>query len=326
MYFRKLHLSPKTAIVGWGFLSSLSSQSFASIATIMEDFSLFSASRAVTDLIHLGLSMSLSSGLKVVSSFSSSVHAGASMIQSSGDQCLSPEVARGILFMTMFTVGVSRPMLNPNMPMSLRAFVMPLMFARAGSAGRSPTVVSTRSSFLLYSAYANLVEFDALLIASLILAGVQSLAPTLLPFSTDLTSSLRCLACGVEGAEGALFSFPTPGAGDAFLLLVCTSLKPSVFMPAAAMADQASFFFSLTSSVFFFGAGVVVGYRTGTRGGFGAGGLGFWARGLLVCWGGCWGWPLRLAVCGSLALVTEAIMRSSISAIFFSMLSSRIAM
>jgi len=118
----------------------------------MEDFSLFSASRADTDLIHLGLSMSLSSGLKAVSSFSSSVHAGASIFHSSGVQCLFPEVVRGMLFMTIFTVGVSRPILKPKMPMSLRAFVMPLMFARAGSAGRSPTVVSTRSSFLLYSA------------------------------------------------------------------------------------------------------------------------------------------------------------------------------
>ena len=167
-------------------------------------------------------------------------------------------------------------LLMPKMPMSLRAFVMPLMFARPGSAGRSPTVVSTRSSFLLYSAYANLVVFNALLIASLIFAGVQSLAPTLqvLPYSTDLTRSLRCLACGVEGAEGALF-LPTPGAGDAFLLLVCTSLKPSVLIPAAAIADQASFFFSLTTSLSFLEAGVVAGFQSGTRVGFGAGGLGY---------------------------------------------------
>jgi len=282
----------------------------------MEDFSLFSASRADTDLIHLGLSMSLSSGLKAVSSFSSSVHAGALMFHSSVVQCLSPEVARGILFTTMLTVGVSRPMLNPKIPISLRAFVMPLMFARAGSAGRSPTVVSTKSSFLLYSANANLVVFDALLIASLIFAGVQSLAPTLLPFSTDLTSSLRCLACGVDGAEGAFF-LPTPGAGDTFFFLVCTSLKPSVLMPAAAMADQASFFFSSAFSMSFPGAGEAAGFRTGTRVGFGAGGLGFWARG---------GGLLCLGVCGFLALVTEAIMRASISIIFFSMLSSRTAM
>jgi len=114
-------------------LSSVRSHSLASTATIMEDFSLFSASRADTDLIHLGLSMSLSSGLKAVSSFSSSVHAGASMFHSSVVQCLSPEVARGILFTTKLTVGVSRPMLNPKIPISLRAFVMPLMFARAGS-------------------------------------------------------------------------------------------------------------------------------------------------------------------------------------------------
>jgi len=283
---------------------------------MMEDLSLFSASKADTDLIHLGLSMSLSSGLKPVSSFSSSAHAGASMFHSSGVQCLFPEVARGMLLMTMFTVGVSRPMLNPKMPISLRAFVMPLMFSRAGSAGRFPTVVSTKSSFLLYSANANLVVFDALLIASLIFAGVQSLAPTLLPFSTDLTSNLRCLAWGVDGAEGALF-LPTPGAGDALFLLVCTSLKPSVLMPAAAMADQASFFFSLTSSLSFFGEGAVVGFRTGTRVGFWAGGLGFWARG-----GGLFG----LGGCGFLALVMEAMMRVSISIIFFSMLSSRTAM
>jgi len=286
----------------------------------MEDFSLFSASRADTDLIHLGLSMSLSSGLKVVSSFSNSAHAGASMFHSSVVQCLSPEVARGILFTTMLTVGVSRPMLNPKIPMSLRAFVMPLMFARTGSAGRSPTVVSTKSSFLLYSANANLVVFDALLIASLIFAGVQSLAPTLLPFSTDLTSSLRCLACGVDGAEGA-FLLPTPGAGDTLFFLVCTSLKPSVLMPAAAMADQASFFFSLTASLSFSpGAWVVVGFRTGTRVGFGAEGFWFWAR------GGGWGGLPCLGACVFLALVTEAMMRVSISNIFFSMLSSRTAM
>jgi len=112
---------------------------------IMEDLSLFSASSADTDLIHLRLSMSLSSGLKAVSSLSSSVHAGASMFISVGVLCLSPEVARGILFITMFTVAVSRLMLNPKMPMSLRAFVMPLMFDRADSTGRLPTVVSTRS-------------------------------------------------------------------------------------------------------------------------------------------------------------------------------------
>jgi len=234
---------------------------------MMEDFSLFSASRADTDLIHLGLSMSLSSALKAVSSFSSSVHARALIFHSSVVQCLSPEVAKGMLFTTMLTVGVSRPMLKPKIPISFRAFVIPLMFARAGSAGRSPTVVSTKSSFLLYSAKANLIVLEALLIASLIFAGVQSLARTLLPFSTDLTSSLRCLACGVEGAEGALL-FPTPGARDAFLLLVCTSLKPSVLMPAAAMADQASFFFSLTASMSFLRTGAVAGFRSGTRVGF----------------------------------------------------------
>jgi len=257
----------------------------------MEDFSLFSASRADTDLIHLCLSMSLSSGLKAVSSFSRSFHAGASMFHSSVVQCLSPDIARGTLFMTMLTVEVSRPMLNPKMPISLRAFVIPLMFARAGSAARSPTVVSAKLSFLLYSANANLVVSDALLIASLIFAGVQSLAPTLLPFSTDLTSSLLCLACGVEGAEGA-FLLPTPGAGDAFFFLVCTSLKGSVLMPAAAMADQASFFFSLVFSLSPPGAGVAAGFRTGTRVGFGAGGLGFWARGGCFVWGfvGFWPW------------------------------------
>jgi len=258
----------------------------------MEDLSLFSASKADTDLIHLGLSMSLSSGLKAVSSFSSSAHAGASMFHSSVVQFLFPVVARGMLFMTMFIVGVSRLMLNPKIPISLRAFVMPLMFASAGSAGRFPTVVSTKSSFLLYSANANLVVFDTLLIASLIFAGVQSLAPTLLPFSTDLTSNLRCLACGVDRAEGALF-LPTPGAGDALFLLVCTSLKPSVLMPAAAMADQASFFFSLTSSLSFLGGGAAAGFRIGTRVGFWAGGLGFWARGggCLVCGSaGFWPW------------------------------------
>ena len=183
-------------------------------------------------------------------------------------------------------------------------------------------MVSTRSSFLLYSAYANLVEFDGPLITSLILAGVQSLARTLLPFSTNLTSSLRCLACGVEGAEGALF-LPTPGAGDGFLLLVCTSLKPSVLMLAAAMADQASFFFSLTTSLSLLGTGAMVGFRTGTGGGFGAGALGyaageFWSGGLFFLGGG---------VSGFRALVTEAIMHDvSISNSFFSMLSSRTVM
>jgi len=321
MYFWKLHLSPYTAIARWGFLSSFIIQSFAYTAMIMEDFSLFSASRAVTDFIHLGLSMSLSTGLKAVSSFSSSVHAGASMFHSSWVQCLSPDVARGILFTTIFTAGVSRPMLNLKRPMALRAFVMPLMFAKAGSTGRSPTVVSTWSLFLLYSAYANFVVLDALLIASLIFAGVQSMAPTLLPFSTDLTtSSLRCVACGVEGAEGAFF-FPTPGAGDAFLLLVCTSLKPSVLMPATAMADQASLFFFLATALSFPDAGAAVGFRTGTRVGFGAGGLGFCTR--WAVWGG---WLSCLGVCWFLALVTDAMMHSSFSIIFFSMLSSRTAM
>jgi len=158
-------------------------------------------------------------------------------------------------------------------------------------------------------------------VASLILAAVQSLAPTLLPFSTSLTSSLRCLACGVEGAEGALF-LPMPGALDALLLLVRTSLKPSVFMPAAAMADQASFFFSLTTSLSLLGAGAMVGFRTGTRGGFGAVALGdatrgFWGGGLF-CLGGGIDWFL--------AFVKEAIMRVSISNIVFSMLSSMTAM
>jgi len=162
-----------------------------------------------------------------------------------------------------------------------------------------------------------------LLIASQIFARVQSLALTLLPFSTDLMSSLCCLACGVEGAEGALF-FPNPGAQDAFLLLVCTSLKPSVLMRAAAMADQASFFFSLTISLFFSGAGAAAGFRAGTRVGFGAGVLGYWVRGFGACWG-FWGGEFCLGVCGFLALVMEAIMRSSISDIFFSILSSRIA-
>jgi len=118
---------------------------------MMEDFSLFSASKADRDLIHMGLSMRLSSGLKAVSLFSRSVQAGASMLHSSGAQCQSPEVARGTLFTTMFTLGVSRSMLKLKLLISLRAFVMPLIFVRTGSAGRSPTVVSTWWSFLLYS-------------------------------------------------------------------------------------------------------------------------------------------------------------------------------
>jgi len=219
--------------------------------------------------------MSLSSGLKAVSSFSRSVHTLGSMFHSSGVQCLSPDVARGVLFVAMFAVGVSRPVLNPKMPVSLRAFIMPLMLAGAGSTCRSPTVVRTRSSFLLYSAYANLVPFYAILIASLIFAGVQLLVLTLVPFSTDFTSSLCCLACGVKGAEGAPF-LPTHGPGNAFLLLVCTSLKPSVLIPAATIADQAFFFFSLTASLSFpLGPAAVAGLWTGNGGGVGEEGLGF---------------------------------------------------
>ena len=85
---------------------------------MMEDLSLFSASRADTDLIHLGLSMSVTLLLKVVSSFSSSVYARELMFHSSRVQCVSPEVASGMIFMNMFIVGVSKPMLNPKMPMS----------------------------------------------------------------------------------------------------------------------------------------------------------------------------------------------------------------
>jgi len=241
----------------------------------MEDYSLFSASSANTDLIHFGLSLSLSSGLKAVSSFSRSVHTLGSMFHSSGVQCLSPDVARGVLFVAMFAVGVSSPVLNPKMPESLRAFGMPLMLARGGSASRSPTVVRTRWSFLLYSAYVNLVPFDAILIASVIFAGVQLLVSTLLPFSTDFISSLCCLVCGVKGAEGAPI-LPSRGPGNAFLLLVYTSLKQSVLIPAATIADQTSCFFSLTASLSFpLGAGAVAGLWAGTRAGVGEEGLGF---------------------------------------------------
>ena len=159
----------------------------------MEDFSFFSASSADTHLICFGLSMSQSSGLKEVSSFSSSDHAGESMSPAIGSLSLPSIAARGTLFTTMLIVGISREMLNPYIPMSLRSLVIDLLFAIAGSASRSPTVVRTRSSFLLYSAYANLMS-DALLIVSLMVAGGQLLALTRLPFSTDLTRNLRCQA------------------------------------------------------------------------------------------------------------------------------------
>jgi len=122
----------------------------------------------------------------------------------------------------------------------------------------------------------------------------------------DLTSSLHCLACGVEGTEGAHL-FPISGARDEFLLLVCTSLKPSVLMPAAAIAALAFFFLSLTASFSFtLGASAAAGFWTGTRGGFGkeCSGFGFFSRRGLACWadGGhncsSWGpgvlgsWPL----------------------------------
>jgi len=96
-------------------------------------------------------------------------------------------------------------------------------------------------------------------------------------------------------------------------------------MPAAAIADQASFFFSFASSLLFSGAGVVVGFRAGTRVGFGAGGFG--VGGGLACWG-LGGGRALLGPGGFmfLALVMAATIGPSISIIFFSMLSSRIAM
>ena len=144
--------------------------------------------------------------------------------------------------------------------------------------------------------------------------------PTSLPDYLSVVSNIL----GLVSSESYRVSYPVT-AGDVLLLLVCTSLQPSVLMPAAAMADQASFFFSLTVSLSFPRAGAAAGFRTGTSVGFGAGGLGFWARVFLVCWG-VWVKGFGLGVCGFLALVTEAMMRSSISDIFFSILSSRIAM
>ena len=108
----------------------------------------------------------------------------------------------------------------------------------AGSAGVFSIVVRTSSSCLLYSAKANLVCV-APFTASLMFAGVTPALPTLLFFSTDLIINLLCLACGVDGAEGAWSGFcPIPGALWLFRLLVGASRKPSRSMPVAVIAAQ----------------------------------------------------------------------------------------
>jgi len=125
------------------------------------------------------------------------------------------------------------------MPMSFRDFVMAAENRRAGSADTSSIVVSTRSSFLLYSAHANLVS-QTLLIASLMRVGGMFAAPTRRPFSTERIRRRLCLAWGVDGAEGA-WAVAMPGAGFCFLFLVGTSLNPVVSTPEAVMAAQVCF-------------------------------------------------------------------------------------
>ena len=72
MYLRKVHLSPNSAKQGLLRVSWSLTQSVACTATMMEDFAFFSFGRAVGDLSHFGLSISLNPGLKVVISPSSS--------------------------------------------------------------------------------------------------------------------------------------------------------------------------------------------------------------------------------------------------------------
>jgi len=71
---------------------------------MIEDLTLSSIRRVVTDLIHFGLSTSLSWGLKAESSFSSWVHFSELISQSSGCQALSP---KGTLLITRFRVGIT---------------------------------------------------------------------------------------------------------------------------------------------------------------------------------------------------------------------------
>jgi len=99
-------------------------------------------------------------------------------------------------------------------------------------------VVRTSSSWLLYSAYANLV-LVALFTASLMRAGVRPALPTLRFFSMERMMSPLYLAWGVEGAEGACWGWVLmPGPLALFLFLAGASLKPSKSIPVAVMAAQ----------------------------------------------------------------------------------------
>jgi len=125
------------------------------------------------------------------------------------------------------------------MSMSLWASVMASSSWSAGLAATFSIVVRTSSSALLYLAKANL-PLDVLLMASLMCEGEMPGAPIRLFFSMDLMMRRRCLACGVQGAEGA-WVWPIPGPVDVFFLLVGTSLNPSVSIPAADIAAQVCF-------------------------------------------------------------------------------------
>jgi len=118
----------------------------------------------------------------------------------------------------MLTVATSRDMSKPKMSRLLRAFVISLVSCSAGSAGRFSMVVRPSASCLLYSVYANLV-FVELFTASLICDGVRPAFPTLQFFSMERIISLLCLACGVEGADGACWGWLfTPGPLVLFLI------------------------------------------------------------------------------------------------------------
>jgi len=110
MYFLKVHLRPDSARAGSVFWVWSLIHWFISTATIMDDLTLLSAFRTVGDLIHLGLSISLMWGLKLVSSPSNSDHFSLSTPQSVGSQSSSP---RGTLLTTRLTVGVLAMMLKP---------------------------------------------------------------------------------------------------------------------------------------------------------------------------------------------------------------------
>jgi len=199
MYLRKVALSPNKARQGLLRASCSLTQSVACTTTIMDDFIFFSFCRAVGDLSHFGLSISLSPGLKEVISLPSSDHFSELRSQYSGVQSWSP---RGTLSITMWTVATSRDMSKPKMSRLVTAFVISLVWCRAGSAGRFSMVVRTSSSCLLYPAYANLV-LVALFTVFLMCAGVRPALPTVRFFSMERMKSLLCLAWGVEGAEGA---------------------------------------------------------------------------------------------------------------------------